>query len=149
MSIEKYRTFMNYFKLNEKELAVFLLNYYDSIVFNSYLSDDYIKFDFNSTDRFEKLTAFFDENNVDERTRKRIVISTPLIFSCSDFSKELRIIYLGNELEGIVICDKNNISHSYRIKNNLRSIVENSYLASDMLVTESEKTYRKNYYIKK
>ena len=149
MNIEEYKLLIEVFNLNKKELEMFLFNYYDSFAFNKYLFDNshYSKLDFNSTEMFSEIIGFFKKNEVDELTQKKIVISAPMIFSCEDFNKQLELIYKDSTLEGIIIIDQNNIMHPYKIKNNFRSITENSSILNDIVIS-SDRDYKKVYYTK-
>ena len=120
-----------------------------SFAFNKYLFDNshYSKLDFNSTEMFNALIGFFEKNEVDKPTQKKIVISAPMIFSCEDFNKQLELIYKDSILEGIIIIDQNNVMHPYKIKNNFRSITENSSILNDLVIS-SDSDYKKVYYTK-
>lgn len=146
MGLERYDALVNSFGLNEVELQIFLHNYYDSFAFNEYLNDnmDYLRLDFST---ISQLIEFFDANGIDVETRKRIVISMPMVFSCKNFEQQLRMIYKDSILEGIIIRDQNNVPHPYRIKKNPRSITENISMVND-LVSSVDNDYKKTYYVK-
>ena len=146
MGLERYDILVNAFGLNEVELQIFLHNYCSSFAFNEYLNDnmDYLKLDFST---ISQLTEFFDVNGIDAETRKRIVISMPMVFSCKNFEQQLRMIYKDSILEGIIIRDQNNVPHPYRIKKNPRSITENISMVKD-LVSSVDNDYKKTYYVK-
>lgn len=148
MNLEKYKALTQKFKMSEQETILFLYNYIDSKIFNDYLDYNYYNIDFNSSELMDKLYDFFEKNNIDDLTKKRIIISSPLIFSCDNFDQQLDIIYKDNKLEGIVIFDKKNNKHCYLLKNNLRSINENKYINDDLLISDNT-IYKKSYYIKK
>lgn len=146
MGLERYDILVNAFGLNEVELRIFLHNYCASFAFNEYLNDnmDYLKLDFST---ISQLIEFFDAYGIDAETRKRIVISMPMVFSCKNFEQQLRMIYKDSILEGIIIRDQNNVPHPYRIKKNPRSITENISMVKD-LVSSVDNDYKKTYYVK-
>ncbi|MBE6149814.1 MAG: hypothetical protein E7170_03735 [Firmicutes bacterium] len=149
MDIKKYKLLIETFSLNKKELGILLYNYYDSFAFNKYLFDNshYSNLDFNSTEMFSNLVSHFEKNCVDEDTQKKIVISSPMVFSCEDFDKQLEFVYKDSNLEGIIIIDQNDVKHPYKIKNSLRSITENSSILNDLVISSND-DYKKVYYTK-
>ncbi len=153
--LKKYKKYIDTFGMNEKELVVFLYNYYDSYAFNDYLTNDYLEFDFNSDEFLLKLVNFFEKNNVNKEQAKEILISSPVILSCKNPEKDLNIICKDDNIEGIVVYDSEGDYHLYRKKSNsLRSIMQNSSFLEDLDVDENNKLkldvkkYNKKFYVK-
>lgn len=150
ISIDKFKLLLKLYNFSKEEFITFAYNFYDAIAFNEYLWENeyYLKTDFNSPELYKKLEDFFDKKNIEINSRKKMIISTPMIFSCKDFNSQIDIIYKDSELEGIIIIDENNIKHPYRISNNYRSgIVENKSLLNDLVHT-NDNNFKKVYYTK-
>lgn len=151
--LDKYKKYIETFGMNREEVNYFLLNYHDAVAFNDYLSSKYLEFDFNSDEYLSKLIQFFESNNIEQKIAKEILISTPLILSCKNPETDLKIIYKGNEIEGIIIYDENGNCHPYRKTKKLRSIMQNYSFLEDLKMNELNdkdlgiNKYNKRFYV--
>lgn len=137
------------FGLDEAELSMFYFAYQDAVAFNKYLleSKEYINFDFESVKSYIKLFDFFELNGIDKETQKKIITQMPMILSCRDYNSQVKLIYKGGQLEGIIITDDNGVEHPYRLKKSGVSLIENKALLDDLVFSDGF-DYQKSYYIK-
>ena len=142
-----FRELIETFNLNPSEFEIFLSNYYDSMIYNPYLyhNKDYTRLNFNTSEKIIELLLYFEESDIEIPLAKKIVISSPQVFYCTDFREQLDFVYKDSTFEGIIIEDEEGYKHPYRIKDNLRSITENSIML-EHLVLDSESDYKKVYY---
>lgn len=137
------------YNLSVMEVDIFVRNYSDAILYNKYLMycPEYISLEALSPGKQEALVEYFKKRNLDPEICRKIIVSSPMIFYCKDFEQQLDIVYKDSEFEGIVIKDEEGDVHPYRIKNNRRSITENSFMLREMIML-SENDYKKVYYTK-
>ncbi|MEE3343197.1 MAG: hypothetical protein VZS44_03815 [Bacilli bacterium] len=145
----KYDKVKKLFGMNDDELVLFLFNFYDSVAFNRYYPKDFLNFDFNSDEELAKYVDFFNSNNIDVKTAKELFISIPSMLSCDNPMEDIDIIYKDDNVEGLVIYDRDNYCHPYRKTNNMRSIMENHSFVNDLKKNSlMNKKYTKSFYLK-
>lgn len=131
--LKRYEKVMKLFHMGEEDLVRFLFNFYDSVAFNRYYPDDYLEFDFNSEEELFKYVEFFNNNNIDKKTAKELFISIPSMLACKNPMEDIDIIYKDDDVEGLVIYDKDNYSHPYKRTDDMRSIMEDHSFVADLV----------------
>ena len=136
---EKYQKYIDTFKMTNKELFIFLVNYHDAVAFNDYLTEEYLKFDFNSDESLLKLISFFKNNNINEKDAKEILIASPVILSSKNPETDITVIYKEEKIEGITIRDSEGNYHKYPKNKSLRNITEESKLLENISTNSKRK----------
>ena len=117
---------MIFAELNEKELRMLELNFYDSFAFNEYLFKKYYREDliYNifTEENLNKFFNYFKRNGLDKETQKNIILSSPMILLIDNI-ENINFIHNDKNLEGFSIRDDDYIQHFYKYYSDARSSI--------------------------